>query len=575
MGRSLVPSYEPNADSSYRSAITITAKGSKRMADGNLGASLFTDRPLSRNILFWLSLAATAALIILGLGDPAWLWGLIVTLPILVVALIDLFQRHHSLRRNYPASARFRWLFEGLRPYLRAYIVESDLDGRPFSHDERALVYERAKGAEDAHPFGTELDVYSGEYEWLAHSIAPNADAEKHPRVRVGTDQCSKPYDASLLNISAMSFGALGANAIEALNWGAKIGGFYHDTGEGGLSPYHLKHGGDVVWEIGSGYFGCRTKDGKFDADDFAEKATKESVKMTEIKLSQGAKPGHGGLLPGAKVTAEIAKTRDVPEGEDCLSPPGHSAFSTPIGMLEFAATMRELSGGKPVGIKLCVGYPHELFAVMKAMLKSGILLDFIVIDGAEGGTGAAPTELSDRVGMPLREGLILARNALVGSNLKGIVKLAASGKVASGAAIAMNAALGADWCNAARSFMFSLGCVQSMRCHTDTCPTGIATQSKARQRGLVIPDKAQRVARYHKATLHALHDIVVAAGVDRPDQIDPHHLRQRINVAEMRSMVDIYPFVEPGELIDGARDEKLAYWWRQADPDSFRAKPV
>ena len=541
------------------------------MSDGTLGASLFTDRPVSRNILLWTSLGATIALVALGWHQRLWWWGLIVTAPVLLLSLIDLVQRHHSLRRNYPASARFRWLFEWLRPFLRSYIVESDLDGRPYSHDERALVYQRAKGEEDAHPFGTELDVYSGEYEWLAHSIAPNSKAPEDSRVMVGTGQCAKPYSASRLNISAMSFGALGANAIEALNWGARKGGFYHDTGEGGLSPYHLKHGGDVVWELGSGYFGCRTRDGKFDAGEFAEKAQHEQVVMTEIKLSQGAKPGHGGLLPGAKVTEEIARTRDVPAGQDCLSPPGHSAFSTPRELIEFAARMREMSGGKPVGIKLCVGYPHELFAVMKAMLESGVLIDFIVVDGAEGGTGAAPTELSDRVGMPLREGLILARNALVGTGLKDKVRLAASGKVASGAAIAMNAALGADWCNAARAFMFSLGCVQSMRCHTDTCPTGVATQSRARQRGLVVPDKAERVARYHQATLKALHEIVVAAGVDCPDQLDPHHLRQRVNVAEMRSLTEIYHFAEPGELIDGSPDKKLAQWWRQANPDSFR----
>ncbi|HVI99726.1 MAG TPA: FMN-binding glutamate synthase family protein [Sphingomonas sp.] len=541
-----------------------------------LGAGLFTDHALSRNVLLWASLALTLAVLALAGSGYRWpLWALVVALPVLLIALIDLFQDRHSLRRTYPASARFRWFFEWLRPFLRSYIVESDLDGRPFSHDERALVYARAKGQEDAHPFGTELDVYSGEYEWLAHSIAPNAAAPADNRVQVGNDQCAKPYAAARLNISAMSFGALGANAIEALNKGAKIGGFYHDTGEGGLSPYHLKHGGDLVWELGSGYFGCRSPEGRFDPDQFADKARIEQVRMTEIKLSQGAKPGHGGLLPGAKVTAEIAATRCVPQGEDCLSPPGHSAFSTPIELVEFAARMRELSGGKPVGIKLCVGYPHELFAVTKAMLETGIRLDFIVIDGAEGGTGAAPTELSDRVGMPLREGLILARNALVGAGLKGEVKLAASGKVASGAAIAMNCALGADWCNAARAFMFSLGCVQSMRCHTDTCPTGVATQSPARQRGLVVPDKAERVARYQRATVKALHEIVVAAGLDSPDQLDPAHLRQRVNVAEMRAMTDIYPFVEPGELIEGARDERLAYWWKQAQADSFRPRAL
>jgi glutamate synthase domain-containing protein 2 len=535
-----------------------------------LADALFRDQAFSRNILLFFGLIATVAILWIGRSHPRVLWLLVLSISLLSVAVIDLAQSHHSLRRNYPASARLRWFFEWLRPFLRAYIVESDLDGRPFSHDERALVYARAKGDNATHPFGTELDVYSEEYEWLAHSIAPSRAAEKYTRVTVGTDQCSKPYKAGRLNISAMSFGALGGNAIEALNLGAKIGGFYHDTGEGGLSPYHLKHGGDVVWELGSGYFGCRDKQGNFEPSHFAERAAHEAVVMTEIKLSQGAKPGHGGLLPGPKVTAEIAKIRDIAEGEDCLSPPYHTAFSTPRGLIEFAAKMRDLSGGKPVGVKLCVGYPHELFAVVKAMLETGILVDFIVIDGAEGGTGAAPTELSDRVGMPLREGLMLARNALVGANLKGKIKLVASGKVNSGAAIAMNAALGADWCNAARAFMFSLGCVQSMRCHTDTCPTGVATQSPARQRGLVVPEKAERVARFQKATLDALHDIVVAAGLQSPDEFTPDGLRQRINAAEMRSFDEIYPFVEPGELIDGARDPRLSAWWRAADPDSF-----
>ncbi|MBG6120813.1 MULTISPECIES: FMN-binding glutamate synthase family protein [unclassified Sphingobium] len=535
-----------------------------------LADSLFRDHALSRNALLLAGLVGTIAVTLTGLRHPRAFWLLLLFVPLLVVALIDLLQTHHSLRRNYPVSARFRWFFEWLRPFLRSYIVESDLDGRPFSHDERALVYARAKGDVSTHPFGTELDVYSEEYEWLAHSIAPSRHAEKYTRVSVGTDQCSRPYSAARLNISAMSFGALGSNAIEALNLGARIGGFYHDTGEGGLSPYHLKHGGDVVWELGSGYFGCRDASGNFDPAHFRDKATNDAVVMTEIKLSQGAKPGHGGLLPGPKVTAEIARIRDIPEGEDCLSPPFHTAFSTPRELLAFAAQMRDLSGGKPVGIKLCVGYPHELFAVAKAMIETEILVDFIVIDGAEGGTGAAPTELSDRVGMPLREGLILARNALVGTNLKDKVRLAASGKVNSGAAIAMNAALGADWCNAARSFMFSLGCVQSMRCHTDTCPTGVATQSPARQRALVVPEKAERVARFQRATLDALHDIVVAAGLNSPDEFTPDGLRQRINAAEMRSIDEIYPFVQPGELLDGARDPRLANWWNAADPASF-----
>jgi len=538
----------------------------------SLAAALFSDHPLGRNALLWGSLAVTGAALALGdVESRWWLVALVVAVPVLVMALVDLGQTHHALRRNFPAAARFRWFFEWLRPYLRAYIVEGDLDGRPFSHDERSLVYARAKGAVDAHPFGTDLDVYSGEYEWLAHSIVPNAKASENMRLLVGSSQCRKPYSASRLNVSAMSFGSLGANAIEALNLGAKMAGCYHDTGEGAISPYHRKHGGDIVWEVASGYFGCRDKAGGFDPVMFADHAADDQVKMIEIKLSQGAKPGHGGLLPGPKVSAEIAETRGVPQGVDCISPPAHSAFSTPIELLEFAAKLRDLSGGKPVGIKLCVGFPHEIFAISKAMLQTGIRLDFVVIDGAEGGTGAAPVELSDRVGMPLREGLIIARNALVGIGVKGETRLAASGKVTSGASIAINAAFGADWCNAARAFMFSLGCVQSMKCHTDQCPTGVATQSPARQRALVVDDKAARVARFHGSTLKALHEIVVAAGLETPSDFRPSHLRQRINVAEMRQTDEVYTFLRPGELIDGCDDALMRRWWEAASAESFR----
>ncbi|MEO1969048.1 MAG: FMN-binding glutamate synthase family protein [Sphingomonadaceae bacterium] len=511
-------------------------------------------------------LAITAALIALH-----WYWGLIVTLPLLAIAVFDFFQDKHSLRRNYPLLARVRWMMEDLRPYLRAYIVEGDLDGRPFNHDERALVYARAKGELDSHPFGTELDVYSEEYEWLAHSIAPNKDASKDWRVRVGTDQCAHPYDAALLNISAMSFGALSANAVEALNKGAADGNFYHDTGEGGLSRYHKSHGGDLVWEVGSGYFGCRNKDGSFDRGQFAETASIDQVKMVEIKLSQGAKPGHGGLLPGSKVTEEIAEARGVEKGEDCLSPPGHSTFSTPIELVEWAADLREAAGGKPVGIKLCVGKPHEVFAVMKAMLETGIRLDYIVVDGAEGGTGAAPVELSNRVGMPLREGLILVRNALVGTGLKDEIKLAASGKVHSGAGLAMNMGLGADWCNAARSFMFSLGCVQSMKCHTDTCPTGIATQDPTRQRGLVVEDKAERVTRFQRQTLKALREMVVAMGLENPWEIKPSHISERQNSAHSDTIDHIYRFLEPGQLLADVSSTQYERYWNAASPQQFR----
>ena len=511
------------------------------------------------------------ALVIACVVLPSAHWALWLLAPLLAIAAWDFVQTRHTLRRNYPLVARVRWLMEDLRPFLRAYVVEGDLDGRPFNHDERALVYARAKGQLDAHPFGTELDVYSDEYEWLAHSIVPNAKAPETWRVKVGGPQCAKPYDASLLNISAMSFGALSANAILALNHGAKLGRFYHDTGEGGLSRHHRTHGGDLVWEIGSGYFGCRDAKGGFDPARFGATAQDDQVRMVEIKLSQGAKPGHGGVLPGAKVTAEIAEARGVTAGKDCISPAAHSSFSTPLELLEWAARLRDLSGGKPIGIKLCIGQPHQLFALMKAMRESGIRLDYIVIDGAEGGTGAAPVELSNSVGMPLREGLIMARNALVGCGLKPDVRLAAAGKVHSGAGLAMNMALGADWCNAARAFMFSLGCVQSMRCHTDTCPTGVATQDAGRQRGLVVKDKAGRVAHFHKQTLAGLREIVVAMGLDDPWQIGPGDLSERLNSALASPVDQIYDFLKEGQLLTDPQSTPYARYWKAARADSFR----
>jgi len=515
---------------------------------------------------------AILAMLVVCLLDPERYWALWFLVPLTLLALWDFFQRPHTLLRNFPITGHIRWIMEALRPYLRSYIVESDLDGRPFSIDERALVYARAKGDLDDHPMGTELDVYSSEYEWMTHSIAPNDSADENPRVLVGGPQCSKPYQASVLNISAMSFGSLGANAIEALNLGAKLGGFYHDTGEGGISRYHRKHGGDLTWEIGSGYFGCHDGQGHCDAEMFRDNAQHEQVRMIEIKLSQGAKPGHGGVLPGAKVTEEIAEARGVEVGQDCVSPAGHSAFSNPIEMLEWSARLRALSGGKPVGIKLCVGQPHEVMAIMKAMLETDILLDYIVVDGGEGGTGAAPVELSNRVGYPLREGLIIVRNALVGSGLKDRIKLAASGKVHSGAGLAANAALGADWCNAGRAFMFSLGCVQSMRCHTGLCPTGVATQNPTRQRGLVVEDKAERVARFHQQTVKALHMIMVSMGLQHPRDIRPEHFHERISDMRSQSIDKVYDFLSEGELLGGSASESYAALWNAAQASSFRS---
>ncbi|GEQ98316.1 FMN-binding glutamate synthase family protein [Iodidimonas gelatinilytica] len=455
-------------------------------------------------------------------------------------------------------------------PYLREYLFIADDEGRPFSHDERALVYQRSKNIEALQAFGTKMDLYSPSYEWINHAI--NA---KHPdpdcfRVNIGGEACKKPYSASLLNISAMSFGSLGAHAIEALNLGAKMGEFYHDTGEGGLSPYHQKHGGDLVWEIGTGYFGCRTKDGHFDPHAFAEKAQNDQVKMIEVKLNQGAKPGHGGVLPGPKVTPEIAQTRGVEPWKEVISPPSHTAFDTPKSMMHWLAQLRDLSGGKPVGFKLCLGHRWEFLALTKAMLETGIAPDFIVVDGAEGGTGAAPIELSDHVGTPLREGLVFVVNTLIGTGLRDKIRIGVAGKITNGHMMAANLALGADWCNAARGFMFSLGCVQTRKCHTDRCPTGIATQNHWRQAGLVVADKGPRCYQFHKNTIHALAHYVASAGLDHPSQLRPHHLRVRVSENLVNSADKIYDFIAPNSLLHAPKDTPYARWWSMADANSF-----
>lgn len=503
--------------------------------------------------------------------SPAWYWALLISLPVLALGLYDWNQRKWTLLRNYPVAARIRWLFYDLRPYLRAYIVEDDLTGTPFPFAARDLVHRRASGQTDTKPFGTERHTDAAQYHWFAHSIQPAEAPDESPRVDVGNEQTTQPYTASVLNISAMSFGALSANAVLSLNLGAKLGGFYHDTGEGGLSEYHLAHGGDVVWELGSGYFGARDKHGRFDPAQFADKAAHDAVKMTEIKLSQGAKPGHGGLLPAAKVSDEIASIRGVPAHEDCLSPAGHSAFSTPIELLEFAAQMRELSGGKPVGIKLCIGQMHEPFALVKAILETGILPEFIVVDGGEGGTGAAPVELSDWVGMPLDDGLVVMRNALVGAGLKNRIRLVASGKVYSGMGLALNLAQGADWCNAARSFMFSIGCIQAQRCHLGTCPTGITTQDAGRQRGLIPAVQGPRAARFHAETLKSLANIVAAVGFEHPRDLAPHHLIHRVGPEKALPIDEIKVFLPEGILLDAPEETIYAPWWRAAQANSFR----
>ncbi len=500
----------------------------------------------------------------------AWLWPLLGLAPLLAVGIWDLTQAQHTLMRLYPISAHIRWFFEWQRPYMREYLLDDDQEGRPFNHNQRALVYRRSKGIEGVQAFGTDLDVYSTQYEWINHAIQAKPNKHHDYRVTIGGKHCTKPYSISVLNISAMSFGSLSAGAVEALNLGAKMGNFYHDTGEGGLSEAHRKHGGDIVWEIGTGYFGCRRADGGFDEDRFTDTASLDQVKMIEIKLNQGAKPGHGGFLPGIKVTPEIARARGVPPWEDVVSPPSHSAFSTPVGLIEWIAKLRKLSGGKPVGFKLCLGHQWEFLAIIKAMLKTGITPDFIVIDGSEGGTGAAPIELSNHVGTPLREGLIFAVNALTGAGLRDCIRIGVAGKVFDGHSMAANMALGADWCNAARAFMFSIGCVQTKKCHTGHCPTGVATQDKRRQAGLVVADKGPRVHLFHQNTLRALADYVSAAGLDGPEQLQPHHLRVRMDKNQVHSADTIYKFMAPGCLLNAPNDTIYGRWWGMANPESF-----
>lgn len=521
-----------------------------------------------RYSVFLLVLVATGAVLALSSIWPAWRWGLALALPLLALGIWDQLQRRHTLLRNYPISGRLRYLFESVRPQIQQYFVEDDLHGRPFNREQRSIVYQRAKGDNDYEPFGTEHDVYRDGAEWIAHGISP-ADKREAPRVRIGGEQCGAPYEAALLNISAMSFGSLGPHAIRALNIGACRGGFAHDTGEGGISRHH-RLGADLIWEIGSGYFGCRQRDGSFDPEAFAEQAAGERVKMIELKLSQGAKPGRGGVLPGAKVTAEIAEARGVQPGEDCISPPRHSVFSTPLELVEFLARLRELAGGKPVGFKLCIGHPWEFLSICKAMLETGIRPDFVVVDGKEGGTGAAPEEFSDNVGMPLREGLTFVRNALAGADLRGEIRIGAAGKIVTGFDMARTLALGADWCNSARGFMLALGCVQSLKCHTDHCPTGITTQNPLRNRGLVVEDKAERARRYQCATLEALMGLVAAAGLETPAALRPRHIAKRVGLAEITDLGELYPRLDDGELADGASDPWYRRQWEQARVDSF-----
>ena len=498
-----------------------------------------------------------------------FLWPLITFGALLLVCAYDLTQKRHNILRNYPLLGHLRFILEDVGPELHQYLVESNTDGKPFNRDERSLMYERAKNLPAEKPFGTELDVYKEGYSWITQSLAPIppvADPARNLRTLVGAERCAQPYDASVFNVSAMSFGALGARAVRAMNAGARKGGFAHNTGEGGLSSYHRQEGGDIIWQIGTGYFGCRSDQGTFDKEMFAEQASVDQIKMIEIKISQGAKPGHGGVLPGAKVTKEISEARRVPQGVECISPPGHSAFSSPIGLLEFVAQLRELSGGKPVGFKLCVGDPRQVFALGKAIHETGLLPDFITVDGGEGGTGAAPIEFSDHLGVPLREGLVLVQNMLVGVGVRDQLKVAASGKRISGFEIAGAMSMGADWCNSARGFMLSVGCIQAQQCHTNACPVGVATQDKLLQRALNVEDKADRVFHFHRNTVEALAAVTGAAGLEHPSGFTPDHLWWRMAMNDVRPMSRMYDFYEAGQLLEGNAGPVLQRFWDSAE---------
>ncbi len=526
---------------------------------------------MSRYVVFIASIVSTVVCMIAAmLLDNVWIWGIVVSGALAALGTWDVLQTRSTLRRNYPILAHFRYGLESIGPEMRQYFIESDTAEVPYSRQQRALIYQRAKAMNDTRPFGTQQDVYGNEYEWINHSVMPSEIASPDFRIRIGA-QSAQPYDASVLNVSAMSFGALSANAIRALNKGAKRGGFYHDTGEGSISMYHREHGGDLVWEIGSGYFGCRNDDGTFNAERFAQNASDPQVKMIELKLSQGAKPGHGGVLPAAKVSAEIASTRGVKQGQDCVSPARHSAFSTPIELLQFIAKMRELSGGKPAGFKLAIGHPWEWFAIAKAMQETGILPDFIVVDGGEGGTGAAPAEFIDHVGVPMHEALLLVHNTLIGLNLRDRVRIGAAGRIASAFDIARTLSMGADWCNASRGFMFALGCIQAQSCHTSRCPTGIATQDPSRWRKLDVPDKATRVHQFHHNTLKALRELLCAAGLEHPSELGPEHILRRVSAVEVRSIAALYRFLQPGELLEGTSDHAVFRdYWQDASSEAF-----
>ncbi len=523
-----------------------------------------------RNLFVWGSIISLSFVALGAFFTLHALWTMVILGPLVIGGFHDYLQKGQAIRRNFPLLGRFRYWFEAIRPEINQYFVESNSDGVPFSREQRSVVYQRAKKQIDTLPFGTQHNVYEVGYEWVEHSLKPPHIDPKSLRVVVGGPQCTKPYSASVLNVSAMSFGSLSKNAILALNGGAAIGNFAHNTGEGGLSPYHLEKGGDLIWQIGTGYFSCRNRDGTFNDKLFAENAQRHQVKMIELKLSQGAKPSHGGILPAKKLTEEIAKIRVVPMGEDVLSPPAHSAFSTPLELLAFIKKLRDLSGGKPTGFKLCLGRRHEFIAICKAMVKAEIYPDFISIDGGEGGTGAAPIEFSNHMGAPGLDALIFIHNALIGFNLRQHIKLFNSGKVSSGFDMVRRLALGADVIYSARAMMLALGCIQALRCNTNHCPTGVATQDPSLVAGLVVSDKKMRVANFHSGTVLSLCHMIEAMGFEHSSQLRPSHIMKRIGPHEVKSFGEIYPSLHVGELLGKKPPESFRQSLESSKAESF-----
>jgi glutamate synthase domain-containing protein 2 len=516
-----------------------------------------------------IGLGSLVAAGLLCLLSPWWSLLFLVLVPAYLVGLRDSLQTKHSILRNFPLLGQLRYFFEAIRPEIRQYFIESNTDGRPIPRERRSVIYQRAKGELETLPFGTQKDVYEPGYEWIGHSMAARAAHHGEERIPIGGRECKQIYAASVLNVSAMSYGSLSAPAVEALNLGAKAGDFWHNTGEGGISDHHL-HGGDLCWQIGTGYFGARGKQGDFDPEAFRDNAARPEVQLIELKLSQGAKPGHGGILPKAKITPEIARIRGVGFDADVLSPPRHSAFNSPVEMMEFVSRLRELSGGKPVGLKFCVGQPEDVVALCKAMLETEQLPDYIAIDGGEGGTGAAPLEFSNAVGAPLFDGLNLVQNALVGFGLRDRLRLVASGGTMTGFDLATRLAAGADLVQAARAFMLSLGCIQARKCHSNDCPTGVATQLPHLTRGLVVADKAKRVTRWHAETVEALYELLGAAGLQFPSQLRPHHIHRRISQTKVRSYADIYEYLSPGQLLTEEALGPWSLWMARASAESF-----